>query len=196
MKQPELNRRLSSLDSAFLYLEKKECPLHIGSTSVFEGKVSHKDLVKHIEDRLHLIPRYLQKVVPDPFNLGHPTWEISEDFDIKNHIFEVKTKKKTVTHEDLIKIAGEKMSGMLDRNKPLWELFLINGLENGRSALVAKVHHCMVDGISGVDLIKILFDITPEGTSAPPKPKQNPLNRNPIQPAHFLIPCSARCRKE
>lgn len=179
MSQPELNHRLSSLDSSFLYLEKKECPLHIGSTSVFEGKVSRVELIKQIEDRLHLIPRYLQKVVPDPFNLGHPTWETDEHFDIKKHIIEIKPKKKLVTHEDLIKIAGEKMSGMLDRNKPLWELFLINGLENERSAMVAKVHHCMVDGISGVDLIKIMFDISPEGSPIPPKPEPKPTQPKP-----------------
>nr|WHV03909.1 putative wax ester synthase/acyl-CoA:diacylglycerol acyltransferase [uncultured bacterium] len=173
MTQPELNRRLSSLDATFLYLEKKECPLHIGSTSVFEGKIPLKDLRKHIEDRLHLIPRYQQKVVPDPFNIAHPTWEYAEDFDIENHIHEVKSKKK-VTHEDLTRIAGEKMTEVMDRNKPLWELFVVNNLEGGKSAMIAKVHHCMVDGISGVDLIKIMFDITPEGTPIPPKPQEQP----------------------
>ncbi len=173
MSQPELNRRLSSLDATFLYLEKKECPLHIGSTSVFEGKISLKDLTKHIEDRLHLIPRYQQKVVPDPFNIAHPTWEYDEDFDIKNHIIEIKSKKK-LTHQDLVRIAGEKMTDLMDRNKPLWELFVINNLEDGKAAMIAKVHHCMVDGISGVDLIKIMFDISPEGTPVPPKPEQQP----------------------
>lgn len=173
MSQPELNRRLSSLDSSFLYLEKKECPLHIGSTSVFDGKVSVKDLQKHIEDRLHLIPRYTQKVVPDPFNIAHPTWEEDEDFDIKNHIHAIKSKKK-VTHEELLKIAGEKMTDVMDRNKPLWELFVIENLEDGKSAMIAKVHHCMVDGISGVDLIKIMFDISPNPESPPPKPEKKP----------------------
>lgn len=178
MKKPELNRRLSSLDSAFLYLEKKECPLHIGSTSVFEGKITFKDLKKHISERLHLIPRYLQKVVPDPFNLGHPTWEQDQDFEIGKHIFEI-TSEKPVDQKKLIEIAGEIMSSVLERNKPLWELHLVNELESGGSALVAKVHHCMVDGISGVDLIKILFDITPEGTKAPPAPeKEPPLPKN------------------
>lgn len=170
MSQPELNHRLSSLDATFLYLEKKECPLHIGSTSVFEGKVSLKDVQKHIEDRLHLIPRYTQKVVPDPFKIAHPTWEFDEDFDIKNHIFEIKSKKK-VTHQDLVGIAGEKMTDVMDREKPLWELFVINNLEDGKSAMVAKVHHCMVDGISGVDLIKIMFDISP---NPKPPPKEQP----------------------
>jgi diacylglycerol O-acyltransferase / wax synthase len=170
MKQPELNHRLSSLDAAFLYLERKECPMHIASTSVFDGKVSYRDLVKHIEERLHLIPRYLQKVVPDPFNLGHPTWESAEDFDIKQHIIEIKS-KKALTHEDLVKLAGETLTTVLDRNKPLWELHIIPNVEGGRSAMIAKVHHCMVDGISGVDLIKILFDISPNSPPPPPKPE-------------------------
>ena len=147
--------------------------MHIGSTSVFEGKVSYQELIKHIEDRLHLIPRYLQKVVPDPFNLGHPTWESAENFDIKQHIIEVKT-KKALTHKDLIKLAGETLTMVLDRNKPLWELHIITNVEGGRSAMVAKVHHCMVDGISGVDLIKIMFDISPNSAPPPPKPEAQP----------------------
>ena len=169
MSEPKLNRRLSSLDSAFLYLERKECPMHIGSTSIFEGKLTHRDLVKHIDARLHLIPRYLQKVVPDPFNLAHPTWETVEDFDIKKHIFKVK-QKKTLNQKDLVKIAGELLTEVMDRRKPLWELYVVENIEGGRSAMIAKVHHCMVDGISGVDLMKILFDISPEATP-PPKPK-------------------------
>ncbi len=169
MSQPELNHRLSSLDATFLYLEKKECPLHIGSTSVFEGEVSLKDLQKHIADRLHLIPRYTQKVVPDPFNIAHPTWEEAKDFDIKNHIFEIKNEGE-VSHEDLVRIAGETLTDVMSREKPLWELFLINNLEDNKSAMIAKVHHCMVDGISGVDLIKIMFDISRESEPPPPPP--------------------------
>ncbi|HEY8561196.1 MAG TPA: wax ester/triacylglycerol synthase family O-acyltransferase [Pyrinomonadaceae bacterium] len=168
MKQ-ELNRRLSSLDSAFLYLERKECPMHIGSTSIFEGRITRRDLVKHIEDRIHLLPRYVQKVVPDPFNLAHPTWENDPDFDIKNHIFKVK-QKKALSDEDLRKLAGEVMTGVMDRAKPLWELHVVENMEGDRSAMIAKVHHCMVDGISGVDLIKIIFDITPTA-APPPKPE-------------------------
>ena len=170
MKQPELNRRLTSMDAAFLYLEKKECPMHIGSTSIFESKLNLKDFTRHIEARLHLVPRYLQKVTPDPFHIGHPTWEYAEDFNIKNHIFEIKSRKKLST-DDLVKIAGEKLTECLDRNKPLWELYIINNFEGGKSAMIAKVHHCMVDGISGVDLMKILFDISPEPQPAPPKPE-------------------------
>jgi diacylglycerol O-acyltransferase len=170
MKQ-ELNRRLSSLDSAFLYLERKECPMHIGSTSIFEGKITHRDLVRHISERLFLLPRYVQKVVPDPFNLAHPTWETCEDFDIRNHIFKVK-QKKALTDKDLVKLAGELMTGVMDRRKPLWEIYVVEKVEGNRSAMISKVHHCMVDGISGVDLIRIIFDITPD--SAPPLKPETP----------------------
>jgi diacylglycerol O-acyltransferase / wax synthase len=170
MKQPELNHRLTSLDATFLYLENKQCPLHIGSTSIFEGKIPVKKLIKHIESRLHLLPRYQQVVVPDPFKIAHPTWEYDENFDINRHIFEIKSRKK-LSRQDLIELAGEKMTELMDRDKPLWEIFVINNLENGQSAMIAKVHHCMVDGISGVDLIKIIFDISPDPPPPPPKPE-------------------------
>lgn len=182
MSQPKLNHRLTTVDAAFLYLEKKECPMHIGSTSIFEGNLTYKDLVKHIEDRLHLVPRYLQKVVPDPFNLAHPTWESADNFDIANHIYKVK-QTKTFTEQDLVKVAGELMTTVMDRNKPLWEIYVVERLEGKRSAMIAKVHHCMVDGISGVDIVKILFDITPE-TPPIPKPeivKKEQEKKEPVQ---------------
>lgn len=156
--------------------------MHIGSTSIFEGKLTQRDLVKHIEDRLHLIPRYVQKVVPDPFNIGHPTWEAAEDFNIKNHIFKVE-QNKTLNEKELAEIAGKTLTSVMDRNKPLWELYVVEDFEGGNSAMIAKVHHCMVDGISGVDLIKIMFDISPESV-APPKPeivKEETVKKEPIQ---------------
>ncbi len=156
--------------------------MHIGSTSIFEGKLTQRDLVKHIEDRLHLIPRYVQKIVPDPFNIGHPTWEAAEDFDIQNHIFKVE-QKKTLNEKELAELAGKTLSSVMDRNKPLWELYVVEDFEGGNSAMIAKVHHCMVDGISGVDLIKIMFDISPESV-APPKPeivKEETVKKEPIQ---------------
>ena len=183
MKQPELNHRLTSLDAAFLYLEKKECPLHIGSTSIFEGKLTRQTLIRHIGDRLHLVPRYLQKVVPDPFLIGHPTWETDDDFKIENHILKVK-QKKALNRKDLIKLAGEILTTVMERSKPLWEFHVIENYEGGRSALIIKIHHCMVDGISGVDLLKILFDITPQTPVLPPKPeivKEEKTKKEPLQ---------------
>ncbi|HUF05702.1 MAG TPA: wax ester/triacylglycerol synthase family O-acyltransferase [Aridibacter sp.] len=181
----KLHHRLSSLDATFLYLEKKECPLHIGSTSVFDGPLSVRAVKKHVSDRLHLIPRYRQKVVPDPFGISHPTWEPDPEFDIDDHIFEIKRKGK-LRLDDLAEIAGEKMTDLMDRGKPLWELFVVNGLAGKRSGLIAKVHHCMVDGISGVDLIKILFDIKPESDPPPPAPEQEE-KRPPTDPTRRLF---------
>lgn len=166
----ELNRRLTTLDSVFLYLEKPESPLHIGGTSIFDGQISYDEVVQHIGDRLHLVPRYLQKVVPDPFNLGHPTWENAEDFDIKQHIFKVEN-EKTLSQNELMAYAGKVLTGVMDRGKPLWEIHIVEKVEGNRSAMITKIHHCMVDGISGVDLMKILFDISPKSTPPPPKPE-------------------------
>lgn len=168
MSQPKLNRRLTSLDAAFLYLERKECPMHIASTSVFAEKIDLVRLKKHIEDRLHLVPRFLQKVVPDPFNIAHPTWEFEENFDIDRHIFEIKP-EQTVNAQTLPDLAGKLLTDCLERDKPLWEIFVINDYEGDESAMVVKVHHCMADGISGIDLIKIIFDISPESAPVPPK---------------------------
>jgi diacylglycerol O-acyltransferase / wax synthase len=169
MSQPELNHRLSTLDSVFLYLEKPESPLHIGGTSIFDGQISYAEVVKHIEDRLHLVPRYLQKIVPDPFNLGHPTWETSENFDISNHIFHIKNENE-ITQNELMSLAGKVLTGVMNRTKPLWEIQIVNNIKGNRSAMITKIHHCMVDGISGVDLMKILFDISPKPAPPPPKP--------------------------
>ncbi len=180
MSQPELNRRLTTLDSVFLYLEKPESPLHIGGTSIFDGQISFAEVVKHIGDRLHLVPRYLQKVVPDPFNLGHPTWETDDNFDIKKHIFHLHHNKQ-ITQNELMAMAGKTLSGVMDRTKPLWEIHIVNQIEGNRSAMITKIHHCMVDGISGVDLMKILFDISPK--SSPPPPKPEPKSATPKKDA-------------
>jgi diacylglycerol O-acyltransferase len=182
MSQPELNRRLTTLDSVFLYLEKPESPLHIGGTSIFDGNISYDEVVKHIDDRLHLVPRYLQKVVPDPFSLGHPTWETEENFDIKQHIFKIEN-KKAITQDELMATAGKVLTGVMDRSKPLWEIHIVENVEGGRSAMISKIHHCMVDGISGVDLMKILFDISPKPSPPPPKPepKSKPAKKDATQ---------------
>jgi WS/DGAT/MGAT family acyltransferase len=171
MSQPSLNRRLTSLDAAFLYLEKPEAPLHIGGVSVFEGELSYEGFVEHLAARLHLVPRFVQRIVPDPFSLGHPTWEKARDFDIRQHVF-ARDLPAPGGDAEVAQLAGELWSSVLDRSKPLWELYVVRGLQNGRSALISKIHHCMVDGISGVDLTKIIFDISPAPTPVPPAPAE------------------------
>lgn len=135
--------------------------MHIGSTSVLAGKIDLAQLKNHIQDRLHIVPRFLQKVTPDPFNIAHPTWEYDDEFDVDRHIFEVET-EKTINAKTLPEIAGKCLTECLKRDKPLWEIFVINDYEGEESAMILKVHHCMADGISGVDLLKIIFDISPE----------------------------------
>jgi WS/DGAT/MGAT family acyltransferase len=176
MSSRDLGRRLSAQDAAFLYFEKEEAPLHIGSIAVLEGDVSYERFVDSIEKKLHLIPRYLQRAVPAPFNIGHPTWEWDPEFDIKKHIFEVEVPSPG-TDEQLIGFATDLFAGMLDRNKPLWEMYLVKGVEGERSAIVSKVHHCLVDGVSGIELLMLVFDVSPN----PPPPMPAPeIERPPI----------------
>jgi diacylglycerol O-acyltransferase / wax synthase len=166
MAQPTLHARLTSMDATFLYFEKKESPMHIGSVSVFEGEIPFDKFIANINSKMHLLPRYQQKVVPDPFNLGHPTWEFDHDFDIKNHVFRMQIDAPG-SEAELIKLAGRIFTPMMDRGKPLWDIYLVYGLEGKRTAMIARVHHCMVDGVSGVDLLKIVLDISPDVQPSP-----------------------------
>ncbi|HET8675950.1 MAG TPA: wax ester/triacylglycerol synthase domain-containing protein, partial [Blastocatellia bacterium] len=183
MSVPNLNMRLTSMDATFLYFEKKEAPMHIGSVSIFEGEIPFDKFIANIRSKMHLLPRYQQKVVPDPFNLGHPTWEFDSNFDINNHVFRIQIDAPG-SEEELIKLAGRLFSPMMERKKPLWDIYLVYGLEGKRTAMIARVHHCMVDGVSGVDLLKIVLDISPDAAplpkseAAPPcPPRPDPTRR-------------------
>jgi diacylglycerol O-acyltransferase / wax synthase len=170
MAQGKLTRRLSAQDASFLYFEREEAPMHIGSIAVFESELPYERFVENITSKLHLIPRYLQKVVPAPFNIGHPTWEWDPQFDITNHVKLVKMDPPG-THEQLIELAGRLFAPLLDRKLPLWEINVVQGLEGGRSALVSKVHHCLVDGVSGIELLMIVMDVSPSPPPPPPPPE-------------------------
>ncbi len=173
MATPSLHPRLTADDASFLYLERKEMPLHIGSVAVFEGPIDFASFVKMIDSKLHLIPRYRQRVLPAPFNVGHPSWEDDPQFDIRNHVIEVHI---DAPGDDaaLRELSGRLFSGMMDRNKPLWSIHIIQGLENGRSAMLSKTHHCMVDGVSGVGLMGIIMDTTPDVPTPAEKPPYQP----------------------
>ncbi|MGA9772770.1 MAG: wax ester/triacylglycerol synthase family O-acyltransferase [Blastocatellia bacterium] len=184
MAQPNLNTRLTSMDATFLYFEKKESPMHIGSVSIFEGEIPFDKFVQNISSKMHLLPRYQQKVIPDPFNLGHPTWEFDSNFDIKNHVFRIQIDSPG-SEKELIELAGRIFTPMMDRKKPLWDIYLVYGLSGRRTAMIARVHHCMVDGVSGVDLLKIVLDISPDAqplpkteTASPPQPPRTDATRN------------------
>lgn len=169
-----LSTRLSSLDATFLYFEKKQAPMHIGSVSVFEGEIPFKKFKENLNARLPLLPRYRQRVIPDLFKLSHPTWEYDPDFDINNHLFRIKLDSPG-SEAELVKLAGRIFTPLMDRGKPLWDINLVYGLEGKRTAMIARVHHCMVDGVSGVDLLKVVLDMSPDAKPAPvPEPPPPP----------------------
>lgn len=172
-----LRQRLTPMDAFFLYLETHEQPMHVGSVCIFEGRVSYAKFLKHLQSRLGLVPRYRQRLITVPLHLGHPLWEDDPNFKITNHVFRVRLSEPG-TEEQLRQLAGEIMTGVLDRNKPLWEVYLVDGLEGDRSALIFKVHHAMVDGVAGVSLAMVLFDLDPNppASAVPPvKPKKKSL---------------------
>jgi WS/DGAT/MGAT family acyltransferase len=157
----QLPPRLSALDAAFLNFETKEMPLHIGGVCVFEGTIPFDRFVATIESKLDLIPRYRERVMRPFLNIGHPQWQYDPDFDIRRHIFHVKLDPPG-SEEQLRELTGRIFTPLLDRNKPLWETYVVDGLAGNRSAMICKVHHCIVDGVAGIGLLNVIMDPTPE----------------------------------
>jgi diacylglycerol O-acyltransferase len=160
--------RLSPLDASFLDLEDEVSHMHIGSVAIFAGPPpSHEDVVAMIAGKLHQVPRYRQIIRRVPGNLGRPVWIDDPHFNIDYHV------RRTALpspggEAELRRLVGRLMSQQLDRAKPLWELWFVEGLEEGTWAMVAKSHHCLVDGVSGVELLAILMDVSPEYSKASP----------------------------
>jgi WS/DGAT/MGAT family acyltransferase len=155
-------------DAMFLYFERKEMPLHIGAVAILDGPFD-AECQQALAARLHELPRYRQRVMFSPLNFTHPSWEDDPDFDIVNHIRHV-TLDPPGDEQQLSALAGEVFTTLMDRGRPLWDMTVVDGLEGGRSALIIRVHHCMVDGVSGVGLLKIMFDPSPEPRHVEPQP--------------------------
>lgn len=177
MAEGSLSKRMSAQDASFLYFEKEEAPLHIGSIGIFEGDIPYEKFVANVQAKMHLIPRYMQRAVFAPFNIGHPSWEWDPDFDITRHIMPAEIEAPG-THEQLLELAAKLFAPKLDRGKPLWEMYLVRGLEGNRTALVSKVHHCLVDGVSGIELLMIVLDVSAD----PPPPLTKELEPPPPIP--------------
>ena len=161
----ELNHRMTAQDAAFLYNERPHAPLHIGSLGVYEGQVPFQRFVEHIDSRMPTIPRYRQRALFVPFGIAHPTWEDDPNFDVRRHIYQIDLPSPG-TDAQLRELSVKIFQEPLDREKPLWEMHVINGLEGDRSVILSKVHHCMVDGVSGIELLLAVVDLSPE--PAPP----------------------------
>ncbi|GIJ48134.1 diacylglycerol O-acyltransferase [Virgisporangium aliadipatigenens] len=159
---------LSVLDATFLDAEDEDAHLSmaIASVAVIDGPApAHAEFQAAIAGRLPLIPRYRQVVRRVPFDLGPPVWVDVEGVDLDFHVRRTAL-PAGATEEDLCRVVARIMSHRLDRSRPLWEYWVIEGLPEGRWALLSKVHHCMVDGVSGNELYRLLFDATPEPRDA------------------------------
>ncbi len=158
--------RLTALDSTFLHLEDhSSAHMHVASVMVFEGAApTLPALVDHVQSRLHLVPRYRQRLATVPFGQGRPLWVDDPHFNPYYHIRHTAL-PRPADEGALKQLAGRLFSQRLDRSKPLWEIWLVQSMAGGRFALIAKTHHALVDGISGVDITTVLFD-----TAAEPAP--------------------------
>jgi diacylglycerol O-acyltransferase / wax synthase len=154
--------RLSPLDSSFLHLEDRVSHMHIGSIAIFEGpEPPFEKFVAMVEGKLPLVPRYRQLVREVPLELGRPVWVDDPDFNIDYHVRHTALPAPG-GEEELRRLVGRVMSQQLDRTKPLWEIWVVQGLEEGRWAMVAKTHHAMVDGVSGTELLAVIMDTSPQ----------------------------------
>ena len=157
--------RLSPLDASFLHIEDDVNHMHIGSIGIFEGPPpSYPDLTRSIGSRLALVPRYRQKVATVPLSLARPVWTDDPHFNIEYHVRHTALPAPG-GEDELRRLVGRLMSLPLDRAKPLWEIWMVEGLHDGRWAMVSKVHHCLVDGVSGTELLAVILDLSPD---APP----------------------------
>jgi diacylglycerol O-acyltransferase / wax synthase len=162
--------RLSGLDSSFLHMERAGAHMHVASVSVFEGPPpSHRDFQDHISARLHLVPRFRQKLRFVPFDQGRPVWVDDPFLNLDYHVRQTALPAPG-SEEQLRNLASRIFSQQLDRSKPLWELWLVEGLTGDRFAIIGKSHHALVDGISGVDITTVLFDVEREPSEPPPQP--------------------------
>jgi diacylglycerol O-acyltransferase len=161
MAQQHLDR-LSAVDAAFLHQEGDATHMHIGAIAQFAAPAPpYDDVLEHIRSRLHLVPRYRQKLAVPPGGIGRQRWVDDPRFNLEYHVRHTALPRPG-DDERLLRLAGRIFSQRLDRTKPLWELWMVEGLEDEKWALISKTHHALVDGVSGVDLTTMLFDLEPD----------------------------------
>jgi WS/DGAT/MGAT family acyltransferase len=168
--------RLSGLDATFLYLETPSLHMHVSMGAVFDpttvpGGYSFDKLRSLVSSRLILAPIFRRRLVDVPFRLGHPYWVDDPTFDLDYHMRRAALPSPGGI-EELSRFVGDVCSRQLDRTKPLWEMHIVEGLRGGQIALVTKIHHCTIDGVSGAELLTQLFDLEPDAPS--PEPAAEP----------------------
>src|SRR3954453_9735085 len=162
--------RLTPVDASFLHQERQSSHMHVGAVLLFEGPApAYDEMLEQIESRLHLVPRYRQKLAFPPLESGRPLWVDDPNFNIEYHA-RITALPKPGSDEQLHNLAGRIFSQRLDRSQPLWETWLGDGLKGNRVAPVSKTHHALVDGVGGVDLASVLFDVDPVPRKVDPEP--------------------------
>jgi diacylglycerol O-acyltransferase len=154
--------RLTALDASFLHIEDASAHMHVASVALFEGPPPpYDEILEAIERRLSLVPRYRQRLAFVPLQQGRPKWVDDPHLNLRYHVRSTALPAPG-SERQLKDLAGRVFAQQLDRDKPLWEIWLVEGLEDGRFAVLSKTHHALVDGISGVDIMSVLFDTSPD----------------------------------
>jgi diacylglycerol O-acyltransferase len=165
--------QLTSLDAQFLAIETPRTYGHVGGLAIYDpsmapgGDLTHEDICRLVRERLHLLPPFTRRLVEVPLGLDHPYWIEDGDFDIDFHIRDSAVPPPGDDRK-LARTIERIFARPLDRSRPLWELYLIHGLSGGRVALLTKIHHSVVDGVSGNEILTTLLDLSPEGRDVPP----------------------------
>src|SRR6266540_4674787 len=172
-------RQLTSLDAQFLALESSNQTGHVAGLTILDpsttpsGELTFADIRNLMEERLPLLPPLRWRLVEVPFGLDYPYWLDDPNFDLDFHVRELALPPGGAK-EKLGEQAARIASRPLDRSRPLWELYLIHGLEDGHKALLTKIHHSLIDGLSGAEIMGVLFDLAPEGRDLDEVPPVRP----------------------
>jgi WS/DGAT/MGAT family acyltransferase len=162
--------RLTGLDASFLHLERDGAHMHVAATMIFDGPApDFEEFKEHLRSRLHLVPRFRQKLRFVPLDQGRPVWVDDPHLNLDYHVRHTALPAPG-SEEQLRTFAARAFSQELDRSRPLWEMWVVDGLSEERFAIVSKSHHCLVDGVSGVDITTVLFDAEPEPAPADDPP--------------------------
>ncbi|MFT5211362.1 MAG: diacylglycerol O-acyltransferase [Flavobacterium sp.] len=165
--------RLSETDASFIYNESVSGPMHISSVYVLEGELPFEKFLTRFEKRIHLVPTYRKKLLQVPFSLGHPVWADDANFDLQNHVIHHQVPQGS-SLEEAMDIAVELNEPIMDRDKPLWKMLLIEGVP-GKTLLLQMTHHAMIDGASGIALTMVLYDLAQNaGEPVPPNEPWQP----------------------
>jgi diacylglycerol O-acyltransferase len=164
---------LSPSDLSAIQAERGPVHMHVGGVAVFDGRIEREAVARRVAERIHLIPRYTLRLDSAPLGLANPVWVEDPGFDPDSHVRRAALPSPGGDAE-LCELVGEVMSEPLDRSRPLWQMLVVEGLRDGRTAVVARMHHALVDGIGAVDVSTVILDPSPEKLDLPPPPEEEP----------------------